>query len=823
MMRDSLEAKITGSGHAGMPDAVAMQTAIDQHAIVSIADRQGNIIEVNDKFCAISGYARDELLGRNHRIVNSGLHPKAFFAAMYRTIYAGQVWHGEICNRAKHGGLYWVQSTIVPLFDAAGAVASFISIRTDITQSKLQQLVLEEAQRLGKLGYWQLDLQSGKLDWSAEIYHIFEIDPERFGASYPAFLDLIHPEDRNLVSEAYESSVDERRDYAIEHRLLFADGRVKWVCERGRTEYDAQGRAFKSIGTVQDITAAKASEEKLRIASIAFETQEAILVTDAKNRIIAVNRSFERLTGYSAAEAIGRDPSLLKSGKHDASFYAAMWKALQTNGSWSGEVWDKRKDGSLYPKWLTITVVRDDKNEISQFVAIFMDISERKQAEAEIHRLAFYDSLTGLPNRRLLMDRLELALATSARSGEWGALIFMDMDNFKTLNDTRGHQMGDLMLVEAARRLKTCVREVDTVARLGGDEFVVVLQNMGVTEVRAATLTESVAEKISLAMNTPYSLKGYQHHSSASIGISLFHGHDTGIEELLKRADTAMYRAKQGGRNLIRFFEEEMQEAVVERSELETNLRQALEQGQLQLYFQSQIGAEHQITGAEVLLRWFSPQLGTVSPARFIPVAEENGMILSIGAWVLEGACRLLQEWAMDAQKRHLQLAVNVSPKQFRQSDFVEQVTALLHRYHFDHGKLKLELTEGLVLTDVNDTIAKMSALKRLGIHFSMDDFGTGYSSLSYLKRLPLDQLKIDQSFVRDLATDRNDKVIVRTIIDMARNFGLDVIAEGVESIEHVNILKSSHCTSYQGFFFSKPVPLPEFEALLPRGDAPRS
>ncbi len=811
LLKEKREAEL----HQALYELEQQKFALDQHAIVSITDVRGAITYVNDKFCAASGYAREELIGQNPRLLNSGTHDDEFFRAMYRVIKAGGVWVGEMCDRAKDGSLYWVNTTIVPLLDDHAKPHHYVAISTDITRTKLHETMLEEAQRLGKLGHWQLDLNSNKLVWSKEIFNIFEMDPEQFGASYEAFLQRVHPEDRELVDRSFRDSVDNQRSYAIEHRLLFPDGRIKWVSEYGSTHYDGKGRPMLSLGTVQDITERKLAEERLRISSIAFETQEAIIVTDANAKIISVNRSFERLTGYSASEAVGKNPNILKSGKHDAEFYRSMWYSLRENGSWSGEMWDKRKDGSLYPKWLTITAVRNEVGQITHYVAIFMDISERKRAEEEIHRLAFFDTLTQLPNRRLLMDRLDQALAVSQRSGSHGALMFMDLDNFKTLNDTQGHDIGDLLLVEVAARLKHCVRESDTVARLGGDEFVVILQELGESAIHSANQAETIAEKIVGTLGEPYLLNNYEHHSGVSIGVCLFHGRDAKLEELLKRADTAMYQAKQGGRNMVRFFESAMQIAVEERAKLEGRLRHALARQELQLYYQLQVDDQFCVTGAEALLRWFNAEQGFVPPMQFIPIAEEGGLILTIGAWVLEEACQQLHVWAQHAGTRQLQLAVNVSARQFRQSDFVGQVEAMLQRFAFDPSRLKLELTESVVLVDLNDTIAKMGALKKLGVKLSMDDFGTGYSSLSYLKMLPLDQLKIDQSFVRDIVVDKNDEVIVRTIIDMARNFGLNVIAEGVETGEQLEILQRNGCPNYQGHYFSKPVPLKDFEALL--------
>ncbi|MEO8331106.1 MAG: EAL domain-containing protein [Gallionella sp.] len=557
-------------------------------------------------------------------------------------------------------------------------------------------------------------------------------------------------------------------------------------------------------------------EQQLRIAATAFETQEGILITDRNHRIIRVNSTFSRLTGFSPEEAIGQTPELLKSGLHDKEFYTRMWEDIAREKYWQGEIRSRRKNGEIYLAWLTTTaVVSNDDSHVTHYVSVFSDITLRKQAEEQIHQLAFYDPLTKLPNRRLLVDRLRHTMTAGSRKLDHGAILFIDLDNFKVLNDTRGHDVGDLLLIETARRLQECVRGGDTVARLGGDEFIVMLSGLDQEAGLAAAHAKSAGEKIRESLGQTYRFRDFEHHSSCSIGISLFRANEITVDDLLKRADTAMYEAKASGRNALRFFDPTMQIALENRALLETDLRRALVQKQFKLFYQIQVNAFNHPIGVEVLLRWMNPVRGLVSPNEFIPLAEETGLIVPIGLWVLETACAQIKAWETDPLASDLKLAINVSARQFHQPEFVEQVRHVLSNTGAIPSRLKLELTESVVLDNINDTIAKMHELKQLGVQFSLDDFGTGYSSLSYLTQLPLDQLKIDRSFVHNIGTKLTDAVIVQTIIGMGNSLGMEVIAEGVETDAQREFLKHAGCVAYQGYLFGKPVPLEEFEDLL--------
>jgi len=590
------------------------------------------------------------------------------------------------------------------------------------------------------------------------------------------------------------------------------------TCKNGLTKYIswrliALGNKIYAFG--YDLTDTKLAEIELQIAATAFESQSGMMVIDANQKILRVNKAFEKITGYPLNDVKGESLTVLNSGSQDEAFYKAMWSEVDDKGYWEGEVWNRRKNGEVYPEALNITSVAKNSSIPSYYVGTFNDITSTKAAAEEIQNLAFFDSLTRLPNRRYLLDQLTHALATSKRNAQSGALLFLDLDHFKNLNDTLGHDAGDLLLKKVSERLVLCVRENDTVARLGGDEFVLLLEGLKGDELAAQV--EAIGFKILTALSQPYELDGRSYFSSSSIGITLFGSQqsDANVEDLLRQADIAMYQAKASGRNTLRFFDPQMQDIISARASMELELRTAIQDNQFQLYYQTQVDNAGKVLGVEALIRWLHPNKGMVSPIQFIPLAEDTGLIIPIGQWVLETACMQLVAWQKDQLTQHLSISLNVSAKQFHQHDFVPQVKAAIAHYDVDPSLLKLELTESLLLADVDNTIAIMHELKQVGLRFELDDFGTGYSSLQYLKRLPLSQLKIDQSFVRDIATDSSDRAIVLTIITMAHTLGLEVIAEGVETEEQRQYLIENGCMHFQGYLFSQPLPIEQLESLL--------
>ena len=748
-------------------------------------------------------------------------HDRAAVATAWQAALRGEPYDVEH-RTLIDGKLRWLRQRAELEFDSDGRALRAVGTVEDITERKTAELALSDSEanlrrivETAREGIWMIDAENRTTFVNPRMSELLGCPAEQMLGRPP--FDFLDPEMRRLV----ERKLVERRQGntdQYELRLTRLDGSQLWTLLSTNPLKDAAGRYIGTLGMLTDISARKQAEAELRIAAIAFEAQEGMLVTDAEERILRVNEAFTRITGYTAEEAVGQTPRLLHSGRHDPHFFAQMWAHIERNGYWEGEIWNRRKNGEVFPEWLAITAVRDDLGHVTHYVGTLNDISQRKEDEAAIRRLAFYDPLTGLANRRLLLDRLNQTLAAAARTGQDGALIFIDLDNFKQLNDTRGHHVGDLLLEEVAQRLTETVRKSDSVARLGGDEFVVLLQDLGEDPAQAAAMAEGVSEKIIAVLGMPYRLAGEEHTSTPSLGIAMFNREPHTAEEILKHADLAMYQAKAAGRNRLRFYDPKMQASVNQRAALERELRHAIGEGQLVLHYQSQVDGQGRVSGAEALLRWRHPERGLIPPAQFIGLAESLGLALPLGRWVLASACAQLAEWARRPETAGLTLAVNISGAHFRRPELVEDIRRALAENGANPKRLRLELAEATLLDDPDDSLEKMIALKETGVGFTLDNFGSGYCSLSYLKRLPLDQLKIAPAFVREVLEDCENDATADSFVALAESLGLALMAEGVETEAQRDYLAHHGCQIFQGFLFGLPGPP---DALLPAGAQP--
>ncbi|MBO1923949.1 EAL domain-containing protein [Thiomicrorhabdus sp. 6S3-12] len=772
----------------------------------------------------ILGYSRDQMLGKNDYDFFPEEQASFFVEQDRKALNSGKVTSVAEELVSTPAGDRILHTIKVGIPDEKGEPKYLLGISEDITEFKkandrlqASETYLRLAQSVAKVGHYVLDVQRGLWTSSEELDRILGID-EYFVRDVAGWISLIQPEDRAMMTEYLTNEVlGKKRPFDKEYRIVSPlDGREKWVYGIGVLQFDDAGDVVEMFGTIQDITERKKNERKLNQASsIIANLAEGIMVTDAENRFISVNPAFTRITGYSLQEVDGKTPNILYSGKHDESFYREMWDGLLDKGRWQGEVWNRRKNGEIYPQWLSISTIQDEKGGLLNYIGVFSDISALKENEEELRFLAHHDALTSLPNRVLLNDRLEHALTHISRSKLNLAVLYLDLDHFKAINDSFGHPHGDLLLQVIASRLQQALRKHDTVSRVSGDEFVVLLEDL-----HSAEEAGLIAEKILDSISKPIMLDVNEVTVTASIGIAMAPADSSSSVLLLKNADTALYRAKDQGRNNFEFFSSEMSASSFETLFMLNGLYKALENEEFVIYYQPQVDmVENRLTGVEALVRWNHPEMGLVPPARFIPLAEDSGVILKLGEWVLRAACRQMKSWLEQGVAVDY-IAVNLSGRQLIDKNLLHVVRSALQEANIDGRYIELEVTETLVMKETTYSNV-IQELKTLGVRISIDDFGTGYSSLVRLKYLPIDKLKIDMSFIQGVPEDEDDANITRTIINLAQGMNLNVIAEGVESEKQAEFLLQQQCRYVQGYLYSRPLPAKELEAWLTRFQQP--
>ncbi len=781
-----------------------------------LKDRDGRFIAVNRRYEQVMGVRAADIVGRTADEIFPPEGARSIREHDERVLREGATLRAEFPMVAPDGSQHWFESFASPVYDASGAPAGIAGSARDVSDRRQAEMALRRHEQEFRALAENAPDVIGRVDLEGRVLYINPSIERYLPVPRDALLGRLHDElalDAGYMAQAQALAAEvirTRRDARRSIRLARPGGGEAWFDVRVAPEMNREGRVETLLYIGRDITEERRAVEQLRLLARVFDTsRQGIVITDHTPAILAVNRAFSEITGFAQDEVLGRNPSLLASGRQDRAFYESLWATLGVDGHWQGELWNRRKSGEVYPQSASISAVRGEAGETTHYVALFMDVSERKRAEERIRHLAQHDLLTDLPNRTLLADRTKMALARAHRESRLVALLFLDLDHFKDVNDTLGHSAGDRLLVELARRLQGQVRESDTLGRLGGDEFVVLLP-----DVEKIDLAARVASKLLEAAAQPFRLEGRNIELTASVGIAVSPENGADLDTLLRNADAAMYAAKSTGRNRYQFFSEEMNRRAVERIALEADLRHAIERGQLSLAFQPQVDlATGELAGAEALARWHHPVLGDVAPARFIRIAEEGGFIAPIGEWVLREACRQAMAWLRQgiAVRR---IAVNVSALQFRQPDFVDVVTAALAASGLPPALLELEMTETAIMEHSAPPIRRLEELHDLGVHLAIDDFGTGLSSLAYLRHFPLDRLKIDQTFVRDMAHAEDALAIVRAVVALAHTLGMRAMAEGVESEGQASRLAAMGCDEAQGYLFGRPCAPAAFERL---------
>lgn len=790
--------------------AKVFENANDAICIIDGADR---MVAVNDAFCRITGCRREEVTGKSMRVIEHGISDEVIQAVRKQLLLCGY-WQGEFVGKKRNGGDYPAWLSVSALRDDKGTIVNSVAVFSDITalkRAEREKIYAESKFR----ALVELSLVGLYIVQDDCIVYANPTLADTLGYSQAQLVgmsleDITAPEDIRRVREKHQLRLQgDAGAMRYNYRARHCDGRYVEVEAHGRS-FEFEGRPA-IIGLLMDVTENLARERQLKLAAKVFDNaSEGILITDADAQIIAVNPAFCKITGVPTDEALGRVSRMFKSGLDSNEFNSDMLMSLEVNGHWQGELTDRRASGELYPAWLSISAVREACGAIANYVGVFSDITGRKEAEERLYFLANHDPLTRLPNRSLLHQNLAHALSRAKHGSQQLAILFIDLDRFKTINDTLGHDAGDRLLQEVSARLKGCARSSDTIARLGGDEFTVIMEAFPDSQT-----VVNVAERILQTLAQPVCLQMRDYYVTCSIGIALYPNDGQDAQTLLKNADVAMYRAKEMGKNNYQFFAKDMNAAAFEHLLMENSLRQALERGEFEIHYQAQVELEqNRIIGLEALVRWQHPEHGLISPTRFIPMAEENGLIVPLGEWVLEQACLQARLW-QDLGFPPIRMAVNLSPRQFQPHSLIKAVRRALDRSGLAPQWLELEITEGMIMRNAEEAIHIMSELKQMGVQLAIDDFGTGYSSLYNLKRFPIHNLKIDRSFIEGLPKDGDDAAIAEVIIAMAKKLGLKVIAEGVENNAQLAFLREQGCDLVQGFMFSKPLPGGEVEQLF--------
>ena len=782
--------------------------------------RDGTMLWANAHLLQMLGTSPERALTLNFRNVV----PACDFsdaAQQFERLLAGDIDHylsERTCHNQSDGQMLRVLCTLSLVAAHDREPARLVCVLQDMEELQEARAALTRSEIRLRLalegsgsGVWDWDLLRQHTDFSVGVARMLRYAGDDFSRDF-VLRERLEPADWARIGKALRSAMASDVPFAESARLLCYDGEYRWFMARGQRHLNANGEPERFSGVLTDLSDQRETQERQRLAeAVVGNAVEGVIVTDAQSRIVSVNASVTRLLGYTEAELLGQTPRILQSGRHDKAFYRRMWYSVQQVGHWQGEVWNRRKNGEVFPEQMALRVVRDEDGAATHYVCMFTDISEQKTQQEQLKFLAHQDTLTGLVNRKRFGQKLDGLLQQARTSGEVLAVLVLNLDRFKDVNDSYGHAVGDALLQHIARQMHSAVRPSDLLGRMAGDELGVVVRNL-----RHADGAAAVARQLIAAAAVPWrSPDGLEVVASVSVGICMFPAHaDTG-EALLQGAHAAVYGAKAQGRGAWCFFSEAMTQAARERLELESRLRQALAQGHMLLHYQPQVDiASGRIVGAEALVRWQDPQEGLISPARFIPVAESSGVIGPLGEWVLHEACRQGQQW-LDEGLASLTIAVNVSPRQFHLTDLVGCVNRVLTQTGFPATSLELEITEGALAEQPEEALQVLLQLGDLGLRLAVDDFGTGYSSLAHLKRFPIDVLKIDQSFVRELEQSADDQAISTAIIAMGHSLGLHVLAEGVETVQQLQFLRERGCDSYQGYLRSRPVPAAEFAELL--------